>query len=85
MINNKYISWVILFLILLNIPSIVIRSQENGEIDYNDLEETLRFNRHKPAIILTTYGTTMKEAKDDVSKVKDILKKISYSRSLHSL
>lgn len=62
---------------LLNIPSIVIRSQENGEIDYNDLEETLRFNRHKPAIILTTYGTTMKEAKDDVSKVKDILKKLA--------
>ena len=62
---------------LLNIPSIVIRSQENGEIDYNDLEETLRFNRHKPAIILTTYGTTMKEAKDDVSKVKNILKRLA--------
>ncbi|CAL2075864.1 histidine decarboxylase [Tenacibaculum sp. 190524A02b] len=62
---------------LLNIPSIVIRSQENGEIDYNDLEETLKFNRHKPAIILTTYGTTMKEAKDDVSKVKGILKKLA--------
>lgn len=62
---------------LLNIPSIVIRSQENGEIDYNDLEETLKFNRHKPAIILTTFGTTMKEAKDDVSKVKGILKKLA--------
>ncbi|WP_435264005.1 histidine decarboxylase [Tenacibaculum sp. nBUS_03] len=62
---------------LLNIPSIVIRSQENGEIDYNDLEETLKFNRHKPAIVLTTYGTTMKEAKDDVSKVKGILKKLA--------
>lgn len=62
---------------LLNIPSIVIRSQENGEIDYTDLEETLKFNRHKPAIILTTYGTTMTEAKDDVSKVKKILKKLA--------
>ena len=62
---------------LLNIPSIVIRSQENGEIDYTDLEETLKFNRHKPAIILTTYGTTMKEAKDDVSKVKNILKRLA--------
>ena len=62
---------------LLNIPSIVIRSQENSEIDYTDLEETLKFNRHKPAIILTTYGTTMKEAKDDVSKVKNILKRLA--------
>ncbi len=62
---------------LLNIPSIVIRSQENGEIDYEDLENTLQFNRHKPAIILTNFGTTMKEAKDDVSKVKGILKKLA--------
>jgi histidine decarboxylase len=62
---------------LLNIPSIVIRSQDNGEIDYDDLENTLRFNRHKPAIVLTTFGTTMKEAKDDVSKVKSILKKLA--------
>ncbi len=62
---------------LLNIPSIIIRAKDNGEIDYTDLEETLKFNRHKPAIILTTYGTTMKEAKDDVLKVKNILKKLA--------
>ena len=62
---------------LLNIPSITIRSQENGEIDYNDLENTLQFNRHKPAIILATFGTTMMEAKDDVSKIKRILKKLA--------
>ncbi|MTI31341.1 histidine decarboxylase [Xanthovirga aplysinae] len=58
---------------LLNIPSIVIRSQENGEIDYEDFENTLRLNRHKPAIVLSTFGTTMKEAKDDISKIKGIL------------
>lgn len=62
---------------LLNIPSITIRAQENGEIDYEDLENTLQFNRHKPAIILTTFGTTMTEAKDDVSKVKKILKRLA--------
>lgn len=62
---------------LLNIPSITIRAQENGEIDYDDLENTLQFNRHKPAIVLTTFGTTMTEAKDDVSKVKSILKKLA--------
>lgn len=62
---------------LLNIPSITIRAQENGEIDYEDLEHTLQFNRHKPAIILTTFGTTMTEAKDDVSRVKRILKRLA--------
>ncbi len=62
---------------LLNIPGIVIRSQENGEIDYEDFENTVNMNRHKPAIVLATFGTTMKEAKDDVSKIKGILKKLA--------
>lgn len=62
---------------LLNIPSIVIRSTENGEMDYEDLENTLQFNRHRPAIILASFGTTMKEAKDDVKRIKQILKKLA--------
>ncbi|WP_247656654.1 histidine decarboxylase [Maribacter sp. MMG018] len=62
---------------LLNLPSITIRAQENGELDYEDLENTLLLNRDKPAIVLTTFGTTMTEAKDDVSKVKRILKKLA--------
>ena len=66
---------------LLNIPSIVIRSQENGEIDYTDLENTLRINRDKPAIVLANYGTTMKEAKDDVTRIKNILKSLAIQDS----
>ncbi len=62
---------------LLNIPSIVIRSQPNGAMDYDDLANTLQLNRHKPAIVLTTLGTTMKEGMDDVSKVKAILKNLA--------
>ncbi len=62
---------------LLNIPSITIRSQENGEIDYEDFKNTLNLNRHRPAIVLATFGTTMKEAKDDVSKIKSILKTLA--------
>nr|WP_299034686.1 histidine decarboxylase [uncultured Tenacibaculum sp.] len=58
---------------LLNIPSIVIKSQENGEMDYEDFENTVRMNRHKPVIVLATFGTTMKEAKDDIGKIKGIL------------
>ena len=70
---------------LLNIPSIVIRSQENGEIDYEDLKNTLLSNRHIPPIIMTNFGTTMKEGKDDVSKIKSILEKLAVkSYHIHS-
>ncbi len=70
---------------LLHIPSIVIRSQENGEIDYEDLLNTLLNNRHIPPIIMTNFGTTMKEGKDDVYKIKSILKKLAIkSYHIHS-
>lgn len=69
---------------LLNVPSITIRTQKNGEIDYKDLENTLKLNRDRPAIILTTFGTTMTEAKDDVSRVRKILKKAAiYDSYIH--
>jgi histidine decarboxylase len=59
---------------LLNMPSIVIRSQENGEMDYQDLKEALHLQRQNPAIIIANIGTTMTEAKDDISKIKKVLK-----------
>jgi histidine decarboxylase len=62
---------------LLNMPNIVIRSQENGEIDYEDLQHTIRMNRHMPAIILANTGTTMTEARDDVKRIKAILKSMA--------
>ncbi len=60
---------------LLNMPSIVIRSQANGEMDYDDLRETIGLHRNVPAIVLANIGTTMTEAKDDVRIIKTILKK----------
>lgn len=62
---------------LLGIPNITIRSQDNGEVDYQDLEDTLKLNRHKPAIILANFGTTMKEAKDDIARIKGILRHLA--------
>lgn len=62
---------------LLNIPSIVIRAQENGEMDYEDFEQAISMHRHKSAIVLANYGTTMTEARDDVSKIKKILRKLA--------
>ncbi len=59
---------------LLKIPSIVIRSQENGEMDYEDLKDAVHTHRDRPAIIVANIGTTMTEAKDDISKIKAMLK-----------
>ena len=61
---------------LLNVDGIMIRSQENGEIDYEDLESTLQQNRNRPAIIVSNFGTTMTESKDDISKIKGVLNKL---------
>jgi len=62
---------------LLNMSSIVIRSQENGELDYDDLRNTIQMNRHMPVIILANIGTTMTEARDDVKRIKTILKDLA--------
>jgi len=59
---------------LLNMPSIMIRSDEKGEIDYEDFTNTINTHRDRPAIIISNIGTTMTEAKDDVIKIKKILK-----------
>lgn len=59
---------------LLNMDSIVIRSQQNGEMDYDDFRETLQLNRHRPVILLANIGTTMTEARDHVPTIKGILK-----------
>lgn len=57
----------------LNMRHIMIRSQPNGEIDYDDLRETLRIRRDAPPIIFANIGTTMKEARDDISVIGTIL------------
>jgi len=62
---------------LLNMPNITIRSQDNGEIDYDDLEKTISINRQMPVIILANIGTTMTEARDDVQKMKAIFKRLA--------
>ncbi|MEN8138183.1 MAG: histidine decarboxylase [Bacteroidota bacterium] len=58
---------------ILNMQRVVIKSQNNGEIDYNDLKDTIARNRHMPPIIFANIGTTMTEAKDDLSKIKEIM------------
>jgi histidine decarboxylase len=66
---------------LLGMDSIVIRCDEKGQMDYEDLEETIQLHRHRPVIILANIGTTMTEAKDDISTIKNILKKYAIKSS----
>ncbi|RAJ36963.1 histidine decarboxylase [Pedobacter cryoconitis] len=62
---------------LLNMPNIVIRTQASGEIDYDDLRDTIKMNRHMPVIIFANIGTTMTEARDDVRKIRSILQELA--------
>ena len=57
----------------LNMRHIMIRSQPNGEMDYEDLRESLKIRRDAPPIVFANIGTTMKEARDNVGTIKGIL------------
>ena len=64
---------VVKILRLLKMRNIMIKSQDNGEIDYDDLYETVRINRDAPVIFIANIGTTMKGAVDDVDKMRGIV------------
>ena len=72
---------VVKILRLLKVRNIMIKSQDNGEIDYDDLHETIRINRDVPVIVMANIGTTMKGAIDDVGVVRDILKDLAVTSS----
>ena len=70
---------------VLNMRNIMIKSQENGEIDYDDLRETIRINRDVPVIFMANIGTTMKGAVDDLRLVRNILDDLAVTQSyIHS-
>ena len=62
---------------LLNARYIMIKRQENGEIDYQDLHEMIQVNRDLPAVIIATIGTTMRGAVDDIERIKEILRDLA--------
>ena len=70
---------------VLGMRSIMIRSQDNGEIDYADLRETMRLHRDAPPIIFANIGTTMKQAIDSLPKIKALIKELAITQFyLHS-
>lgn len=69
----------------LGMRHITIRSQANGEIDYEDLRETLKVHRDVPPIIFANIGTTMTEARDDIAKIIGIMDDLAIrKRYVHS-
>lgn len=58
---------------ILNVPLEIVKSRENGEMDYDDFEEKLIKNIHKPAIINANLGTTMLGATDNTREIYRIL------------
>ncbi|OWW18453.1 histidine decarboxylase [Noviherbaspirillum denitrificans] len=60
----------------LGLRHIMIRAQKNGEIDYEDLKESIRLHRDVPAIIFANIGTTMKEGRDDIRRIQEILREL---------
>lgn len=58
---------------MVHAKSIMIKSQSNGEIDYQDLAETINIHRDVPPIIFANIGTTMKGAVDNINKIHEIM------------
>ena len=65
---------------VLHTRNIMIKSQPNGEMDYDDLRETLRIHRDVTPIVFANLGTTMTGAIDDVKKINDIFQDLALSR-----
>jgi histidine decarboxylase len=58
---------------ILGLPSVLLRTDRRGELDYHDLAEQVGQRRHRPVLVAATAGTTMTEAVDDVRRIINIL------------
>ena len=58
----------------------MIRGQDNGEMDYDDLRETLKLHRDVPPIIFANIGTTMHGAVDDLNRIRAMFKELAITR-----
>ncbi len=69
----------------LGMKSIMIRTQANGEMDYDDLKEAIKMRREVTPIIFANIGTTMKEGRDDLQVIRSILDDLAMERRyIHS-
>ncbi len=66
---------------VLNMRHIMIKSQPNGEMDYEDLHQTLRIHRDVPPIIFANIGTTMTEGIDNIQRIRGLLQELAIPES----
>ena len=59
---------------VLNARYVMIKRQEDGEIDYQDLHDMIQVHRDRPALIIANIGTTMRGAIDNIERIKGILR-----------
>ncbi|KIP17071.1 MULTISPECIES: histidine decarboxylase [Burkholderia] len=59
---------------LLGMESVSVRSDQYGVMDYDDLLAKSRLNADRPAIVVANIGTTMKEGKDDIARIRETLR-----------
>ncbi|MGW0507053.1 pyridoxal-dependent decarboxylase [Micromonospora sp. NPDC003241] len=70
---------------LLGMPTVVVSTQRNGEIDYDELASCADLHRRRPIIVVANVGTTMTGAVDDVTYIGDLLADIGVrDRHIHS-
>lgn len=62
---------------MFKIPLVTIASQENGEMNYDDLKHKL--DPKHPAILVATMGTTFHGATDDIDQIEAVLKEKNIS------
>ncbi len=55
--------------------NIMIRSDHSGEMDYRDLEESIRIHRDVPPIVFANVGTTMTGAIDRLDRIREVLER----------
>jgi histidine decarboxylase len=65
---------------LLKLPLVMIRTDESGRMDPDDLEIELSRRRDHPATIVATAGTTMTEAVDDVAAITKVCDRLAILR-----
>ena len=65
---------------VLAMPSIRVRANHTGQMDFEDFEAQVDRNRDRPAIVVANIGTTMTEAVDDVRRIHQILDSLAIRR-----
>ena len=66
---------------VLNARYVMIKRQEDGEIDYEDLHGMIQVHRDRPALIIANIGTTMRGAIDNIERIRGILRDLQVAES----